>query len=188
VGQTVLLLGYGEIARAISARLRPFGAAIEGVNRDGSAREGCDRMFPASGLGAALARADVAIDCRPLTVATRDSVGAAELKRMKPNAIYVNVGRAGTVDEAALYEHLHSHPDFRVGLESWWQEDYAKGTLGSRFPFATMPNFIGTPHNAGFVAGSRPGVLHAALENLVRFFSGQPPKNVADPAEYRGIS
>ena len=187
VGQTVLLLGYGEIARAIAARLRPFGTVIEGVNRDGSARDGCDRMFPASGLGAALTRADVAIDCRPLTVATRNSVGASELGHMKPNALYVNVGRAGTVDEAALFAHLRSHPDFRVGLESWWQEDYAKGTLGSRFAFATLPNFLGTPHNAGFVAGSRPGVLHAALINLVRFFAGQPPKYVADPAEYRGV-
>ncbi len=144
-------------------------------------------MFPASQLGAALARADVAIDCRPLTVATRNSVGAAELRGMKPNAIYVNVGRAGTVDEAALFAHLKSHPDFRAGLESWWLEDYAKGTLGSQFPIAALPNVIGTPHNAGFVTGSRAGVLNSALDNLARFFAGQPPRFVADPAEYRGV-
>jgi phosphoglycerate dehydrogenase-like enzyme len=187
VGRTVLLLGYGEIARAIASRLHPFGATIEGVNRDGSARDGCDRMFPASQLGAALSRADVAIDCRPLTVATRNSVGTAELGRMKPTAVYVNVGRAATVDEAALYAHLQSHPDFRVGMESWWLEDYEKGTLGSHFPFANLPNLIGTPHDAGFVAGSRPGILNSALDNLARFFAGQPPRYVADPAEYRGI-
>lgn len=187
VGRTVLLLGFGEIARAIAARLHPFGALIEGVNRDGSARDGCDRMFPASQLGIALSRADVAIDCRPLTVATRNSVGGAELSRMKPAAVYVNVGRAGTVDEAALYAHLRSHPDFRVGMESWWLEDYEKGTLGGHFPFAELPNFLGTPHDAGYVAGSRPSVLNSALDNLARFFAGQPPRYVADPAEYRGI-
>lgn len=186
VGRTVLLLGFGEIAGAVALRLHPFGAAIEGVNRDGTARTGCDRMFPASQLGAALARADVAIDCRPLTVATRNSVGAAELAGMKPTALYVNVGRAGTVDEAALYAHLQSHADFRVGLEAWWLEDYEKGTLGSHFPIAALPNVIGTPHNAGFVAGSRPFILNSALDNLARFFAGQPPRFVADPAEYRG--
>ena len=186
VGRTVLLLGYGEIARAISARLHPFGAVIEGVNRDGTARDGCDHMFPASQLGTALARADVAIDCRPLTVATRNSVGAAELGRMKATALYVNVGRADTVDEAALYAHLQSHPEFRVGLETWWLEDYGKGTLGSHFPIAALPNVIGTPHDAGFVAGSRPHILNSALDNLARFFAGQPPRFVADPAEYRG--
>jgi len=186
VGRTVLLLGYGEIARAISARLHPFGAVIEGVNRDGTARDGCDHMFPASQLGTALARADVAIDCRPLTVATRNSVGAAELGRMKATALYVNVGRADTVDEAALYAHLQSHPEFRVGLETWWLEDYDKGTLGSHFPIAALPNVIGTPHDAGFVAGSRPHILNSALDNLARFFAGQPPRFVADPAEYRG--
>lgn len=186
-GRTVLLLGYGEIARAIAARLRPFGTVLEGLNRDGSPREGVDRMFPASQLGTALARADVAIDCRPLTVATRNSIGASELGRMKPAALYVNVGRAGTIDEAALFAHLQSHPDFRVGLEAWWQEDYVRGTLGSRFPFATLPNVIGTPHNAGFVGGSRPGILNAALDNLARFFRGEPPRFVANPADYRGL-
>ncbi len=186
-GRTVLLLGYGEIARAIAARLRPFGAVLEGLNRDGASREGVDRMFPASQLGTALARADVAIDCRPLTVATRNSIGATELSRMKSNALYVNVGRAATVDEAALFAHLQSHPEFRVGLEAWWEEDYVKGTLGSRFPFATLPNVLGTPHNAGFVAGSRPGILNAALDNLARFFRGEPPRFIANPAEYQGL-
>jgi phosphoglycerate dehydrogenase-like enzyme len=186
VGRTVLLLGYGEIARAIAARLHPFGTVIEGVNRDGSARDGCDHMFPASQLGAALARADVAIDCRPHTVATENSVGAAELAGMKSTAVYVNVGRARTVDEAALFAHLQSHPDFRVGMESWWLEDYEKGTLGAHFPFATLPNFIGTPHDAGYVAGSRPGILNSALDNLALFFAGKPPRFAADPADYRG--
>lgn len=187
LGRTVLLLGYGEIARALAARLHPFGAIIEGVNRDGSPREGCDHMFPASQLAAALSRADVAIDCRPLTVATRQSVGALELAGMKSAALYVNVGRAGTVDEGALYAHLQTHPDFRVGMESWWLEDYEKGTLGSRFPIAALPNVIGTPHNAGLVTGSRPGILNSALDNLARFFAGQAPRFVADAAEYRGV-
>jgi len=50
-----------------------------------------------------------------------------------------------------------------------------------------LPNVIGTPHNAGFVTGSRAGVLNSALDNLARFFAGQPPRFVADPAEYRGV-
>jgi phosphoglycerate dehydrogenase-like enzyme len=183
--RTVLLLGYGAIAREIAERLRPFGAVIEGVNRDGSARSGCDRMFPSSQLRAALARADVAIDCRPLTAGTRGSIGAEELAGMKPAAVYVNVGRAATADEAALYAHLRSHPDFHAALEAWWEEDYAAGTLGGRTSIAQLPNVIGTPHNAGLVEGGRPVVLRAALENLARFFAGSTPRFVADPAEYR---
>lgn len=184
-GRTVLLLGFGEIAAAIAHRVHPFGALVEGVNRDGASRDGCDRMFSAAELGAALARADVAIDCRPLTTATRNSVGAKELARMKPTGVYLNVGRAGTVDEAALFEHLRSHAEFRAGIEAWWQEDYEKGTLGSRFPIAELPNVIGTPHSGGFVAGSRPRILSAALDNLARFFAGEAPRFVVDPAEYR---
>ncbi len=183
-GRTVLLLGYGEIARAAGERLRAFGMTVHGLNRDGSARPGCDRMFPASELAAALAGADVVIDCRPLTRATRGSLGAAELAAMRPSAAYVNVGRAGTVDEAALYAHLVAHPEFRAGMEAWWQEDYENGTLGARFPFAALPNFLGTPHDSGLVTEARPEILARALDNLARFFRGEPPLHVADPAEY----
>ncbi len=182
--RTVLLLGYGEIAHEIASRLRPFGARIEGLSRDGSARPGVARMYPAAALRDALPAADFIVDCRPLTRSTRGSIDRAALRGMKRLAVFVNVGRAATVDEASLFEHLRAVPEFRAGLDVWWQEDFERGTLGTRFPFSELPNFLGTPHVAGV---GRTALLHAigtAVANLARFFHGRSPLHLAQREEY----
>jgi phosphoglycerate dehydrogenase-like enzyme len=184
--RTVAILGYGSIGREISDRLRGFGARIVGVNRSGTPALGCDEMFSAGRLKEALARADVAFDVRPLTRSTERSIGRAELAAMPADGIYVNVGRAGTVDEAALYEHLVRRPGFRAALDVWWEEDYRAGRLRIGHPFARLPNFVGSPHCAGMVPPVEEYAASRAAENLARFFAGKAPLHLVDRAEYWG--
>jgi phosphoglycerate dehydrogenase-like enzyme len=184
VDRTVLLLGFGAIAREIAARLRPFGPRLEGLSRDGKGVVGLERTYDARHLTDALSGADIVLDCRPLTDSTRRTIDATALGRMRPAAIYVNIGRAGTVDEAALYEHLAHHPEFRAALDVWWDEDFASGALKSRYPFATLPNFLGSPHVAGVGAQARIRAIEMAVENLGRFFQGVRPNHVADRRDY----
>lgn len=187
-GRTAVLLGYGEIGRAVAARLSGFGMRIVGVNRTGRTAPGCDAMYPAHAIGDAVAQADLVVDARPLTRATRGSVNAGLLARFRSEAIYVNVGRARTVDEEALYRHLKDHPEFRAAFDVWWEEDFGRGTLSHRFPFADLPNFVGTPHCAGAGPEVDRYVLDRALENLARFFRSEPPLYVADRTEYAEAS
>ncbi|MCI4340278.1 MAG: hypothetical protein L3K06_04825 [Thermoplasmata archaeon] len=184
VGRTVLVLGYGAIGHELATRLRPLGARLEGLTRSTQAFEELDRSYDAEHLEDALGSADVVIDCRPLTRGTRGSINRGALARMRPAASYVNVGRAGTVDEAALYEHLSRQPEFRAALDVWWDEDYAAGTLRSRFPFAELPNFLGSPHVAGVGAEAKQRSIELAVKNLRRFFSGEAPLHLADRADY----
>lgn len=184
VGRTAVILGYGAIGREIARRLAGFDIRIIGVNRTGRMAPGCSAMLPADRLKEALTEGDFVFDVRPLTRTTRGTIGAEELAAMRPQAIYVNVGRAATVDEEALYRHLVAHPDFRAALDPWWQEDFAKGTFASRFPFVDLPNFVGTPHSAGFGPATEQFSLERALENLARFFRGVPPRYVVDRREY----
>lgn len=67
-------------------------------------------------LDRVLAVADVLVICLPLTRATRGIIGDRELARMKPSAILVNVARAGSIVEGALYEHLRVHPNFSTSI------------------------------------------------------------------------
>ncbi|MGI0071531.1 MAG: NAD(P)-dependent oxidoreductase [Thermoplasmata archaeon] len=184
-GSTAVILGYGEIGRDIARRLAPFETHLVGVNRTGSPAPECERMFAADQLGEALPLGDFVFDVRPLTDRTAGTIGPAEFAAMRPGAVYVNVGRAGTVDEEALYRHLESHPTFRAAIDVWWDEDFESGKIRSRFPFARLPNFVGTPHSAGVGSGSPSRVLRLAVENLARFFQNGRPLHVVDPAEYR---
>lgn len=183
-GKTALILGYGEIGRAVAARLSGFGVHLLGLNRTGRPAPGCEKMFAADQLVDAVRDADFVFDCRPLTRSTEGTVDASVLAAMRPTAVFVNVGRAATVDEEALYRHLASHPEFRAALDVWWHEDYGGGRITHRLPFPELPNLVGTPHSAGFGEGVDQYVLERALENLERFFRGEPPRYLVDPADY----
>ena len=182
--QCATILGYGEIGRAIADRLQPFEMHIGGVNRTGRMAPGCSGMFPADRLVDSLRGADFVFDSRPLTRLTESTIDRTALEAMKPTAVFVNIGRAGTVREEDLYRHLQSHPEFRAGLDVWWHEDFAAGRIEHRWPFPELPNFVGTPHCAGFGPGVDSYVLDQALANLARFFAGQDPRYVVDPSEY----
>ena len=183
-GSTAVILGYGEIGREIAHRLVAFGAEIVGMNRTGVPVPGCPEMYPADRLTEVLGRGDFVFEARPLTKRTVGTIGKKELEAMRPEAVFVNVGRAATVDEEALYRHLQGHPSFRAALDVWWNEDYLRGKLLSRFPFTDLPNFVGTPHSAGVAPGTEPRVLGLAIDNLARFFSDGKPRHVVERTEY----
>jgi len=183
-GRTAVILGYGEIGRAIADRLRGFGVRIVGLNRTGRMAPGCAAMYPADRLREAVSQGDLVFDSRPLTRATAGTIDEDTLAVMRPRAVFVNVGRAGTVQEEALYRHLAGHPEFRAALDVWWHEDFVGGHIEHKFPFAQLPNFVGTPHSAGFGPGVEEYVFDRALTNLGRFFSGAEPRYLVDRAEY----
>ncbi len=184
VDATAVILGYGMIGRAIAARLVPFGTRVVGQNRAGTPEAGVAEMFSASRLRDAVRAGSFLFDVRPLTRATVGTIGTVELEAMAPDAVFVNVGRAGTVDEGALYEHLRTHPEFRAAFDVWWEEDRVHGTLTPRYPFSRLPNFYGTPHCADAFAEAGTRAVRMALENLGRYFRDGRPQFVVDRSEY----
>jgi phosphoglycerate dehydrogenase-like enzyme len=101
-GKRVGLHGFGAIAREITRMLRPFrvemAAYSQGVPK--SLFEEC-HVKPASSLEELFATSDVLIECEALTEQTRGTVTERILRLLPDRAIFVNVGRAALVDEAA---------------------------------------------------------------------------------------
>ena len=186
-GKEALLVGYGEIAQALAHRLKGLGMRVVGLNRTGAPAPGADAMVPPSELLSALARADVVVDLLPLTRKTRDFFGSAELGVLKPDAIFVNLGRGATVGAPALADLLRRRPETRVGLEVWWDERSGKmGEIEPGMGLEGLPYALGTPHVAGLADGALERAQERAAENLARFFRGERPLHLVDPTEYEG--
>ena len=79
--------------------------------------EHIDEMVALDDLERALPGADFIVLTLPLTEDTRHLIGKAELQRMKPTAVLVNIGRGGLVDEPALVRALQDKTIAGAGLD-----------------------------------------------------------------------
>ncbi len=105
--RTVLLLGYGTIARRLAELLKPFGTTVTAYRRTARGDENVPIVNEA-GLPVALATADHVVNILPDSPATTGWMSAARFAQMKPGARFYNIGRGTTVDQAALMAALES--------------------------------------------------------------------------------
>lgn len=177
-GQTVLVLGTGEIGVHLAACCQPFGMKVVGVNRSGRCPEGADfsDVVAISALDEVLPRADFLVVALPLTDKTRGVVDAHRLGLMKPTAHLVNVARGPLVDEAALYEALHQGRIAGAALDVWYRypKSPTEPTPPAEQPFHRLDNVILTAHTSGNSTGTFGRRARDIIENITRLERGEP--------------
>lgn len=183
-GAACAILGFGGIGIATARLMRAYGTHVYALNRTGQSSEPTDFIGTLDDLAEVLPLADIVIVSLPLTHATRGLIGKPELSLMKPAAILINVARGAIIDEAALYDHLRTHPEFSAGIDTWWHEPADGEAFRTDYPFFTLPNFIGSPHNSGIVPGALLAAARAAAENVRRFLRGEPVTGLVRRSDY----
>lgn len=157
-GKTALILGYGAVGARVGAACRALGMTVRGTRRTLTRAE--DGIYPAAALPDLLPRAHALIITLPGTDATDGLIGARELALLPRGAVLVNVGRAATVDQYALYDALRSGQLHGAGLDVWYTypPDVAARTHTppAEMPFHALDNVVLSPHRAG--AGGNPEV------------------------------
>jgi glycerate dehydrogenase len=178
------ILGFGGIGKATAALMRSFGMRINAVNTTGRTGEPVEFIGTLKDLQHILSSSDVVVVSLPLTKGTRGLIGKRELEWMKNDAILVNVARGAVIDEAALYEHLKEHPDFKAGIDAWWTEPFTHGAFTTNYPFFDLPNVLGSPHNSAIVRGINEEGARRAVDNLRRFWNKEPVRGVVRREDY----
>jgi len=169
----VLVLGYGNIGRAVVRRLLPFEVSVTAVAS--RARAGDDLVDAVHGtdeLPDLLPHHDVVIVIVPLTDATRGLVDAEALALLPDGAVVVNVARGPVVDTHALVAECASGR-LRAGLDVTDPEP-----LPADHPLWTTPGVLITPHVGGATDAMRPRAVALVRRQVEALRDGRPLDNV----------
>jgi len=175
-GSMLGIVGFGSIGEALALRARGFGMRVIGLRRTPrTPPDPADAQWPVERLHGLLEVSDWVVLAAPLTGDTRDMIGAAEIARMGPHAVLVNLGRGGLVDEDALIAALGQGRIGGAALDVFREEPLPEAS-----PLWAMPNVIVSPH----VSGLGPGLWERAMalfaRNLSAFIEGRLLENVVD--------
>lgn len=170
-GQTALLVGFGSIARRLVELLQPFQMNLIGTRRSPRGDEPI-RVLPETQTDELLGQADHVIDILPDKPATRRYFNAARFARMKPTALFYNIGRGTTVDQHALIAALTGRQIAGAYLDVTDPEP-----LPSEHPLWSAPNCFITPHTGGGHHDELEQIVKHFLQNLRQFERGQALMN-----------
>lgn len=170
-GRSIAVVGYGPIGAEVVRLATALGMEPVIVRRQAIGDEPCP-VRPLADLAQIAADVDVLAVALPLMEATRGIVSADVIARMRPDALFVNVGRGELVDQAALTSALAEGRLAGAGLDV-----FATEPLPSDDPLWALPNVIITPHNSGSTDGTSHRAAQIFLGNLRSFRSGQTLDN-----------
>ena len=166
-GKTIGLLGVGSIGAALAATARHFGMTVRGYTRASESCPDVDTYYHGSRLLDFADGLDYLVNVLPNTQETRRIVDAPLLERLPAHAVFINVGRGSTVDEAALVTALQTGKLAAAVLDVFEQEPLPPGHA-----FWHTPNLLMTFHTS---APSFPADLACLfIENYRRYADGHP--------------
>jgi len=139
-GRRMGLVGFGRIAREVATRARAFQMEVWAYDPVIGHWPEDFAWVKQVELHELLVASDVLSLHVPLDGKTRDMIGAAELARMKLDAVLINCARGGIVDETALAEAVKAKQ-----LRGAILDVFATEPPGDH-PLLDMPNVLATPH------------------------------------------
>ncbi len=172
IGQSVAMIGFGRIGRALVDLLRGFD--IQWLVHDPYAARTLSRQYPVRfvGLQTLLPQAHLLVLTAALTDQTRGLLDRQNLARLPDGACVINIARGGLINLDALRQEVQQGR-LRCALDVTDPLE----PLPVRDPLRAMPGAIVTPHIAGSGRRVREGIARVVLDDLERFFSGEKIEN-----------
>jgi D-3-phosphoglycerate dehydrogenase len=181
--QTLGIIGFGRIGRAVAQRAAAFGLSLivadPYIKADVAANLGATLVS----LGDLLESADIVTLHCPLTIETEGLIGGAEFGLMKPTAVLVNTARGPIVDLDAAIDALSNRRIAAAALDVVYPEP-----LPLDSPLYALANVILTPHAAYYSERSRHQVGIETLDGALAVLRGQRPRTIANPKVLERVS
>jgi D-3-phosphoglycerate dehydrogenase len=176
-GQTLGILGFGRIGKAVAGYGRAFGMRVLVWSRERGRAEAAAQGYQVMKNRPDLfAQSDVLSVHLRLTPETRASITRADLARMRRDALFVNTSRAELVAAGALVEALKAGRPGFAAVDVFENEP----VFGAGHPLLQLPNVLCTPH-LGFVAQQPMNEYFSDQLDRVLAFERGAPIDVVNP-------
>ncbi|MFF0828946.1 2-hydroxyacid dehydrogenase [Brevibacillus sp. NPDC003359] len=169
-GSTLGIIGMGRIGEAVARRAKGFGMRILYHNRNRKPQAEQETGARYADMAELLQESDYVVLLTPLTEDTRMLMGEKQFSLMKETAVFINVSRGGTVDEAALYQALVNKKIWAAGLDVFAVEPVSMDN-----PLLKLPNVVALPHIGSATVQTRAEMASLAAANIVEVLSGRGP-------------
>jgi phosphoglycerate dehydrogenase-like enzyme len=187
--QTVGIVGYGSIGREIARLAQAFGMRVLASKRDIKNPAQSDteympagigdpegdipeRIYPGEAIATMAAESDYLAVTLPYTDSTHHIINERVFNSMKENAVIINVGRGGVIDEKAMITALSSGQIRGAGLDVFEEEP-----LPSTSPLWNLDNVLISPHVGGATTLYNEKAAAIFTENLRRYLENRPLLN-----------
>nr|MBP3598743.1 D-2-hydroxyacid dehydrogenase [Eubacterium sp.] len=161
-GKTWGIIGLGEIGRKVAEVATTFGCRVVYYSTSG---KNDNAMYERVDWDTLLAESDIISIHAPLNAATEKLVDGEALRRMKKNAVLLNLGRGPIIDQAALAEALQAGEIAGAGLDVLEVEPMLPEDPLLQIQDSTR--LIVTPHIAWATCEARQRCVDEVHENLV---------------------
>jgi D-3-phosphoglycerate dehydrogenase len=177
MGQTLGLVSFGHVARAVAKRAKPFGLRV--IAYDPFIEELVmveHGVLPVT-LEEVLSQSDIVSMHAPARPEVEGMLGEEHFRQMKKTAIFINTGRGPTVQETALIKALDEKWIAYAGLDVLEQEP-----PGGNNPLLKMDNVILSAHTASASARFDPARKTHVGRELALLLEGKWPMSCVNPA------
>ena len=168
--QTIGIVGIGRIGGAMAHKVHALGMRVLAFDPYLKNRDRVPDYVTLVSLEELLRESDVVSVHCPLTEETRDLIGEAQFRLMKPTAYLVNTARGNIVNEAALEKALAEKRLAGAALDVLSVEP---GRVDN--PLFKHDNFLCTPHMAWHSTESAQELKRKAAEEVRRVLRGEAP-------------
>jgi D-3-phosphoglycerate dehydrogenase len=173
--QTLGIIGWGRIGRAVSAKAMALGFKIIANDPYVDPKQMLDAGVTPADKETVMHESDYVSLHTPLTAETRSMIDARLLALMRPSAYLINTARGLLIDEAALLNAVQSGNIMGAALDVLASEPPAPD-----HPFLHDDRFFLTPHSAWCSEEADAAVWEWAARDIASVLKGERPPHAVN--------
>ncbi len=166
-GKTLGIIGVGRVGGEVAKRLKAFNMTMIGYDPFLPKEVADDIGVRLTDLEEVISKSDIMTIHTPLLPDTRNMISLPQFKKMKPNALLVNVARGGIVSEDDLYTALKENIIAGAAFDVWCNEPLSEDEQ----KLLELENLITTPHLGASTVEAQERVAVEIADYMVKYLT-----------------